>query len=238
MKVYERVLEKRLRQQVVIGSMQFGFMLGKGTTDTIFTVRQLQEKHLSKRKELYFGFVNLEKAFNQVPREVVRWALRKAGVEEWLVRAVMALFVDARTFVQMASGDSESFKVKVGVHQGSVLSPLLFIIVMDVLSREASEGLPWEVLFADDMALMAESEQGLMLKLRAWRTAMERKGLKVNAGKSKVMVSAIDAGEMEETGEYPCGVCCKGVGANSTQCTTCAKWVHRRCSGIAGSLQG
>ena len=41
----------------------------------------------------------------------------------------------------------------------------------------------------------------------------------------------------EETGEYLCGVCCKGVGANSIQCTTCVKWVHRRCSEIAGSLQ-
>ena len=129
-----------------------------------------------------------------------------------------------------------SFKVKVGVHQGSVLSPLLFIIVVDVLSREAREGLPWEVLFADDLALMAESEQGLMVKLRAWRTAMERKGLKVNAGKSKVMVSAIDAGEIEEIGEYPCGVCYKGVGANSIPCTTCVKWIHCKCSGIAGSL--
>ena len=50
MKIYERVLEKRLRQQVVIDNMQIGFMPGRGTMDTIFIVRQLQEKHLAKRK--------------------------------------------------------------------------------------------------------------------------------------------------------------------------------------------
>jgi len=54
--------------------MQFGFMKGKGTTDAIFIARQMQEKFTAKWKKLYFGFVDLEKAFDRVPREVVRWA--------------------------------------------------------------------------------------------------------------------------------------------------------------------
>ena len=57
--------------------MQFGFMPGKGTTDAIFIMRQVQEKHQAKKKKLYYAFVDLEKAFDRVPREVVRWALRK-----------------------------------------------------------------------------------------------------------------------------------------------------------------
>ena len=82
MKVMERVLEKRVRSQVKIDDMQFGFMPGKGTTDAIFIMRQMQEKHQAKKKELYYFYVDLEKAFDRVPREVVRWALRMSGVEE------------------------------------------------------------------------------------------------------------------------------------------------------------
>ena len=76
MKVLERVLEKRIRCQVSIDNMQFGFMPGKGTTDAIFIMRQVQEKHQAKKKKLYYAFVDLEKAFDRVPREVVRWALQ------------------------------------------------------------------------------------------------------------------------------------------------------------------
>ena len=71
MKVLERVIEGRLRKIVKIDSMQFGFMSGRRTTDAIFKVRLLQEKYLVKNKELWMAFVNLEKAFDRVPREVV-----------------------------------------------------------------------------------------------------------------------------------------------------------------------
>jgi len=79
--VVEKIFEQRIRQQIHIDAMQFGFMKGKGTTDAIFIVRQMQ-KFRAKRKKLYFGFVDLKKAFDKVPREVVRWGMNKLGVEE------------------------------------------------------------------------------------------------------------------------------------------------------------
>ena len=82
---------------------------------------------MEKRKDLFFAFVDLEKAFDRVPREVVRWALRQLGVEEWLVQTVMTIYERARTAVRTKQGYSTEFEVKVGVHQGSVLSPLLFV---------------------------------------------------------------------------------------------------------------
>ena len=75
MKGMERVIEKIIRERISIDDMQFGFMPGRGTTDAIFILRQLQEKHLAKNKKLYFAFVDLEKAFDRVPRKVIRWAM-------------------------------------------------------------------------------------------------------------------------------------------------------------------
>jgi len=103
----------------------------------------------------------LEKAFNRVHSEVTKWALRKAGVDEWLVKAVMAMYEGAQTVVRTREGDSKAFNVKVGLHQGSVLSPLLFVIVMEMISSELQAGLPLELLYADDLILMAESEESL-----------------------------------------------------------------------------
>ena len=62
--------------------MQFGFTKGKGTTDAIFMARQTQENFRVKGEKLYFGFVDLEKTFDRVPREVISWAMHKLGVEE------------------------------------------------------------------------------------------------------------------------------------------------------------
>jgi len=88
--------------------------------------------------------------------EITRWALRKPGVDEWLVKAVMAMYEGAQTVVRTTEGDSKAFTVKVGLHQGSVLSPLLSVIVMEMISRELRAGLPLELLYADDLILMTE----------------------------------------------------------------------------------
>ena len=97
MNVLERVLEKRIRCQVSIDNVQVSFMPGKGTTDAIFIMRQVQEKHQAKKKKMCYAFMELEKAFDRVPREVVRWALRKLGLAESLIRSAMALYTEPCT---------------------------------------------------------------------------------------------------------------------------------------------
>src|SRR5207244_4086203 len=187
MKVFERVIEARVRDRVKIDNMQFGFSPGKGTTDAIFIVRQLKEKYLAKKKDLWMAFIDLEKAFDRVPREVLWWALREVEVEEWLIKVIQSLYEGATTSVKLRSGESQPFEVKVGVHQGSVLSPLLFIIVLEALSRRFREGLPYELLYADDLVLMANSMEELTVKLEKWKESLETKGLRVNLSKTKVM---------------------------------------------------
>ena len=77
MKIVERVLERRIRNLVNLDEMQFGFMPGKGTTDALFILRRMQEEYRNKGKNLYMCFVDLEKAFDRVPRKVMGWAMRK-----------------------------------------------------------------------------------------------------------------------------------------------------------------
>ena len=148
-------MDSLIRQVVSIDDSQFGFVPGRGTTDAIFVVRQLQEKYLAANKRLYIAFVDLEKAFDRVPRKVIWWALRKLGVDEWIARLVQGMYSNARSRVRVGEGYSEEFEVKVGVHQGSVFSPLLFIIVLEALSREFRCGVPWEDLYADDLVIIA-----------------------------------------------------------------------------------
>jgi len=197
----------------------------------------MQEKYGCKGKKLYFAFVDLEKAFDKVPREVTRWALRKAEVDECLVKAVMAMYEGAQTVVRTTEGDSKAFIVKVGLHQGSILSPLLFVIVMEIISRELQAGLPLELLYADDLILIAESEESLCDKIVKWKSRLEAKGLKMNTGKTKVMFSHSMKDRVEEKGKWPCGVCKKEVGNNSILCHSCKKWIHKRSSGVKGSLR-
>ena len=81
----------------------------------------------------------------------------KKGLAEVLVQAVMSLYESSTTKVRVRSGTTEEFWVRVDVHQGSVLSPLIFAIVVDAMTEQASEGLLNEILFADNLMLMSES---------------------------------------------------------------------------------
>ena len=140
MKVLERIVDGLIRQLVSIDYSQFGVIPGRGTTDTIFVVRQLQEKYLAANKRLYMTFIDLEKAFDQVPQKVIWRVLRNLGVEEWIVQLVQGMYANGGSLVCVGEGYSEEFEVKVRVHQGSVLSPQLFIIVLEALSREFHSG--------------------------------------------------------------------------------------------------
>ena len=102
-----------MRSKVSINDMQFGFRSGRGTTDAIFIVRQIQERFLEKNRDLWMAFVDLEKVFDRVPREVVWWALRCLGVEEWLVTVIIAMYEGVATAVKMNEGESDGFEVKV-----------------------------------------------------------------------------------------------------------------------------
>ena len=232
MKDVERLLEKRLRRFVKVDQMQFGFKPGKSTVDTIFILRRMQESYLEKNRKLFICFVDLEKAFDRVPRKVIEWALRKKLLPERLVQAVMSMYKGAKTRVKVGGGHSEEFDVGVGVHQGSVLSPFLFSIVLDVLSEDGRKGALYELLYANDLVLMAKTMKELEAQFFRWKAAFEGKGLKVNLGKTKVMESSGGGGVVVLAKIDPCGVCGKRAKVNCVKFKTCKKWIHARCARV------
>ena len=87
--------------------------------------------------------------------------------------------------------------------------------MLEVLSREFKIGLPMELRYADDLVLMAETEELLLERLRKWKKEMEAKGFRVNDGKTKVMQYRVTRVQSEDFGEHPYGVCRKGVVSTS-----------------------
>ncbi|KAA5571927.1 reverse transcriptase family protein, partial [Acinetobacter baumannii] len=164
---------------------QFGFMPGRGTTDAIFALRQVCEKHRDVHRNLHMVFVDLEKAYDRVPRAVLWWALNEKGIPGKYVRLICAMYSRARTYVRTAAGNSDEFNVAVGLHQGSALSPYLFLLVMDALTSEIQEEPPWCMLFADDIVLVGENGLEVQNILEKWRCKFESVGLKISRSKTE-----------------------------------------------------
>ena len=133
MKIWERIIDRRLREETSIGKEQFGFMPGRGTSDAIFAARQVMEKQREMQKELHMVFIDLEKAYDRVPRQEVWRCLREQGVPEKYERLVKDTYEYARIQVKASIGVTSKITIRVGLHQGSSLSPYLCDMILDVM---------------------------------------------------------------------------------------------------------
>ena len=106
--------------------------------------------------------MDLKKAFDRVLKKALEWAMRKKAIPKILVRSVMSLFGGAKTRVRVDSELSEELEVRMGMCQGSVLSPFLFAVVVDVVT-ELCKGVLSKLLYADDLVLMSETIKGLRI---------------------------------------------------------------------------
>ena len=93
--------------------------------------------------------------------------------------------------MRRAAGLTEEFKVGVGLHQGSALSPFFFAIIMDKLTENIRKDAPWDMLFADDIVLFRQNHRDLKDDLEIWRNALERRGLKLSRSKIEYMKAGV-----------------------------------------------
>ena len=132
------------------------------TTDGMFALRQLVEKRLEMQGRMAVGFVDLAKAYDTVPREMVMATVRWTGVPEAETRMVEAMYERTKRRVVVGSGLSEEFPVNIGLRQGSALSPLLFIMMIELTSNKSSmKDVLRNMMYADDLAIIAKSKQEL-----------------------------------------------------------------------------
>ena len=167
MTIWERIIDRRLREETTIGDERFGFMPGRGTTGAIFAVRQLLEKHREKQIGLHMVLIDLEKAYDRVPRQEVWICMREKGVPEKYVMIVQDMYGGARTRVKSNVGITDIILVGAGLHQRSSLSPYLFAMIMDVLARGIKDLSPWCTLYADDIVLCGTRSEVVEKKLES-----------------------------------------------------------------------
>jgi len=91
-------------------------------------------------------------------------------------------------------------------------------------------------LYADDLVVSAETEEDLIKRFNEWKNNVDNRGMRVNTNKTKVVISGERQKPVQKAARCPCGVCGRGGGSNSIQCTSCHKWVHKKCSGIKVSM--
>nr|GEX20146.1 hypothetical protein [Tanacetum cinerariifolium] len=153
---------------------QFGFMPGRSTTEEIHLLRSLMKKYRERQRDLHMAFLDLEKDYDSVPCELVWKTLLDKGIPKRYSRVIKDMYEGAKTRVPTTAENTEYFPVNLGLHQGSAISPYLFTLILDELSRGIQEY---------DIVLIAESAERLNNILESWRKTLEDNGLRGGGGK-------------------------------------------------------
>ena len=198
-KIMLKILTRRIenKAEAFLGEDQFGFRRGKGTREAIAIMRLLCERSIEHDRCVHTCFVDYEKAFDRVRWPKLIEILKNIGVDWRDRRMVSQLYMHESITIRVANEETEPGIVGRGVRQGCPLSPLLFNIYAEAMVQEAmspiKEGVKVggrvvkAVRFADDQAMVADSEEGLQRMITSLNQVVERYGMKINIKKTKIM---------------------------------------------------
>jgi hypothetical protein len=167
----------------------------------IFALRQLIEKTIEYNRELHLAFIDLEKAFDRVNREDIWNSLVERRVSTSLIEAIKSLYTDNKNYIRTANTISKGFITTKGVKQGCILSPLLFIIVMDTIAKECRKDtkkhhlgylklnpiFASDLAFADDLVIIGSTEKDLQHNINTWNKHLKKRNMTINATKTKTL---------------------------------------------------
>jgi len=202
-KLFTRLLNTRLQNFVednnLLADTQFGFRKKCRTADNVFILKSLIEKYTQKKKgKLFVCFVDMKKAFDSVWRDGLFYKLLHHGIDGNFFNVLKSMYMNVNYAVRMENGLSDSFVSTCGVRQGCNLSPLLFNLFINdlpqcfdrdqcdaaTLTSRSINCLSW----ADDLALISLSKQGLQQCINTLQTYCDNWKLTVNVSKTKVLI--------------------------------------------------
>lgn len=222
-KVMLRVLLNRLKPEAenIIAEEQAGFRAGRSTTEQIFNLRILCEKHLQHQQDLYHVFIDFKKAFDRVWHSALWATMRKYNINANLIKVIEHLYDHATSAVLLNGNTGEWFRTTVGVRQGCLLSPTLFNIFLERLMTDALEEHDGSISiggrnitnlrFADDIDGLAGSEPELATLLERLDKTSQAYGMEISAEKTKVMTNnpngilgniEVEGQKLEEVGSF------------------------------------
>ncbi|CAH8461116.1 unnamed protein product [Schistosoma haematobium] len=199
-KVFNRLLLNRMKDAVdaQLRDQQAGFRKDRSCTDQIATLRIIVEQSVEWNSSLYINFIDYEKAFNSVDRRTLWKLLRHYGVPEKIVNIIWNSYDGLQCKVVHGGQLTDAFQVRTGVRQGCLLSPFLFLLVVDwimkISTSEGKHGIQWtaqnqldDLDFADDLALLSRTHEQMQMKTASVAAVSASVGLSIYKGKTKVL---------------------------------------------------